>query len=285
VTTYIKLPLGTSIYDSDTNELLADILESGQTYVVCQGGKAGHGNAFFKSSFNRAPTLYENGDAGEEKNITLKLRFLADVGLVGLPNAGKSTLVNQISNAKPRIANYQFTTLIPVLGVVNIKDHKLVFADMPGLIEGAAKGKGLGHDFLKHIERCQIFIHLISLNPIDSDDVVKSYKIVTNELKKYSKELLKKPIIIVANKIDTEGAKENLEKLKKSIKKNIFVISAKNNEGVNELLNEIYKEYDVIQKTNEQKLKNKSQGIKVIEVKQQKDYHKDLRIIKVDDDK
>lgn len=155
----IKVPLGTSVYDFDTNELITDILKSGQTYEICKGGKGGRGNAFFKSSFNKAPTLFENGDIGEERKVFLKLKYVADVGIIGFPNAGKSSLVTALTNARPRIANYQFTTLVPILGTTKINDKDIVFADIPGLIEGASEGKGLGHDFLKHIERCQILIH------------------------------------------------------------------------------------------------------------------------------
>jgi GTP-binding protein len=276
---HINLPLGTSVYDTNTNELIVDILESGQTFTICEGGKGGHGNAFFKSSFNRAPTLHEHGDLGEEKEVTLKIKYIADIGLVGLPNAGKSTFVGQVSSAKPKTANYQFTTLVPVLGIVNLHNEKVVFADLPGLIEGAAEGKGLGHEFLKHIERCSILLHLVSLNPTDGEDVVTSYKTITNELKEYSRALLDKPIIIVANKIDVDGAQDNLKKLKKSIKGKIYIISALTKEGIDELLEAIYQDFQKIQLKNKQKLLNQTQKVKVIEVKQQKDFAKDLRII------
>jgi GTP-binding protein len=281
----VNLPLGTSVYDTKTNELLIDILESGQTFTICEGGKGGRGNAFFKSSFNRAPTLHENGDLGEEKNVLLKLKYIADVGLVGLPNAGKSTLVGKISNAKSKIGNYQFTTLVPVLGVIEKNNTKIVVADLPGLIEGAAEGKGLGHEFLKHIERCSILIHLISLNPQDNDDVVKAYQVINDELKKYSKALFDKPIIIVANKNDVPNAENNLIKLKKILKQKHYVISALKNTGVDELIQVIYQYFDEIQAANKIKLLNKTTKTKVIELKQQKDFRKDLKIIQIDDGK
>lgn len=282
--TYINVPLGTSVYDEKTNELICDILESGQTYTICEGGKGGRGNAFFKSSFNRAPTLHENGDMGEEKYVIFKLRYIADVCLIGLPNAGKSTFVGQISNAKPKVANYQFTTLVPVLGIVKIHNDNLVFADMPGLIEGASEGKGLGHEFLKHIERCQIFIHLISMNDDDNHDVIKAYNVINSELEKYNRELIGKPIVIVANKKDINNTQTNYEKLKKFLKKQKnFFISAKENDGVSDVLEFIYKQYNLIKIENEQKLKDQKQNIKVIEIKKQKDFSQDLNIVSLGD--
>jgi GTP-binding protein len=282
---YVNLPLGTAVYDGATNELIVDLLETGQTFVICEGGKGGKGNAFFKSSFNRAPTLHENGDLGEVKTVVLKLKYIADVGLVGLPNAGKSTLVGKISNAKPKIGNYQFTTIIPSLGIVERNNVKIVVADLPGLIEGAAEGKGLGHEFLKHIERCSILIHLISLNPQDYEDVVQAYKIINRELKKYSKSLLDKPIIVVANKSDVIGAKENLTKLNKIIKNKLFVISALKADGINEMLDNVFSVFNKIQQQNKLKLLSKTTKIKIIELKQQKDFTKDLKIMQVDKDK
>ncbi|MDR0739385.1 MAG: GTPase ObgE [Mycoplasmataceae bacterium] len=279
---YMNLPLGTSVYDAQTNELIIDILETGQTHIICEGGRGGRGNASFKSSFNRAPTLHENGDIGEEKNIIFKLKYIADVGLVGLPNAGKSTLVGQISNAKPKTANYQFTTLTPVLGTVTKQQNKMVFADLPGLIEGASEGKGLGHEFLKHIERCSILIHLISLNPLDNIDVIKAYKTINNELKKYSKVISQKPIIYVANKIDVNDATRNLTKLKKGIKSKIYVISALHRIGIDELLDDIFQKFNKIQLENKKRLLGKITKTKIIELKQQKDYAKDLKIKQID---
>jgi GTP-binding protein len=282
---FVNLPLGTSVYDANTNELIVDLLESGQTYTICEGGKGGKGNAFFKSSFNRAPTLHENGDLGEEKTVILKLKYIADVGLVGLPNAGKSTLVGKVSSAKPRVGNYQFTTLIPVLGIVKKHNQKIVIADLPGLIEGAAEGKGLGHEFLKHIERCSILLHLISLNPQDNVDVVQAYKIINNELKKYSKALFNKPIIVVANKNDLDETENNLKKLKKIIREKIYVISALNGDGIEKLVEEIFHKFKEIQDENKKKLLKQTTKTKVIELKRQKDFTKDLKITKVADNK
>jgi GTP-binding protein len=280
--TYINVPLGTSVYDLNTDELLCDILESGQTFLICEGGKGGRGNAFFKSSFNRAPTLHENGDLGQEKKVKFKLRYIADVCLIGLPNAGKSTFVGKISNAKPKVANYQFTTLVPVLGVVNINKDNLVFADMPGLIKGASEGKGLGHEFLKHIERCQIFIHLISMSDSDNEDVVKAYETINNEIMKYNRELVNKPIIVVANKKDIDGSEDNFLKLNKKLgKSKIAFISSKNGDGIKEVLDEVYKKYLEVKKINELKIKNQKQNVKVIEIKKQKDFSHDLEVLKI----
>lgn len=281
---FIKVPLGTSIYDANTNELLTDILKSGQTYTICSGGKGGHGNAFFKSSFNKAPTLFENGDLGEERRVQLKLRYVADVGIIGFPNAGKSTLVSAISNAKPRIANYQFTTLVPVLGTTKIKDKILVFADIPGLIEGASEGKGLGHDFLKHIERCQILIHLISLNEFDNEDIYQSYLTINDELTKYSAQLANKKILIVLNKSDTNTNQQKVKDFCKKLKvKNVLQISAKEKVNLDKLLEQVYKIYLEQELLNQKNLDGKITDTEVIELKKQKDFKQDLKITKIDD--
>jgi len=193
---------------------------------------------------------------------------MADVGLVGFPNAGKSTLISQISNAKPKIANYQFTTLSPILGEVNYKNERIVFEDVPGLIEGASEGKGLGHEFLKHIERCFILIHLISLSEEDNDDLLKAYKTINNELKTYNLDLSKRPMLIVANKTDTPDANERLIQLQKKIKKKIIPISAKNKENLNVLLDSVYKIYIKIKKQNEiENIKKQKELDKLKEIK------------------
>jgi GTP-binding protein len=281
VSAIIRLPLGTSIYNSDTGELIADILEDGQVHVICYGGKGGHGNAFFKSSFNRIPSLHENGDIGESMNIELKLKYVADVGLVGLPNAGKSTLISQISNAKPRIANYQFTTLTPVLGTVNIGKDNLVFEDIPGLINGASEGKGLGHEFLKHIERCYVLIHLISLDPQDNADAYEAYETITNELKQYSAAVGNKPVFIVANKIDTEGSDENLKLLEKKLGKKVLAISGKEKTNVDKLLQTVYKEYSkIIEEIKKYESENKKEPIPE---QKEKKFFKDVRIIPMEE--
>lgn len=210
---YIKIPLGTVIYN-ENNKKIGEVINNGEKIILCSGGQGGHGNAYFKSSINRIPSIYENGDIGESMNVTLEIKHIADVGIVGLPNAGKSTLINSISNVESKVGNYQFTTITPILGVVEFNKNRLIFADIPGLIEGANEGKGLGHDFLKHIERCKVLIHLISLEKDDTLDIVNDYLVIINELKKYKNILSKKKIILVGNKIDGNW-KENYEILKK----------------------------------------------------------------------
>lgn len=227
---YINVPIGTTISDLETGQLIMDLVYDNQKFIVCHGGKGGRGNAAFKSPTLRAPTMYENGDLGEEKNIKLELKYLANVGILGFPNAGKSTLISKLSNAKPKIANYQFTTLVPVLGTVEYNNQKLVFADVPGLIEKASEGYGLGHNFLRHVERCEVLIHLISLDPHDHDDICLAHDQIINELKKYSQLLISKKIIVVASKNDVPGASERLEKLKQHLNNvSIISISAINN--------------------------------------------------------
>lgn len=254
----IKVPIGTTVTDLDTNELIVDLLHDGQQCIVCHGGKGGRGNAAFKSPTSRAPTMYENGDYGESRNIKLELKYLANVGILGFPNSGKSTLISKLSNARPKIANYQFTTLVPVLGVVEYKNQKLIFADIPGLIEDASKGRGLGHNFLRHVERCEILIHLISLDPTDHEDICLAYDQIIKELKKYSQLLLNKKMLVVANKNDVLDAKKNLLKLKKHIPNiPIISISAINNELSNlipkvfEIYNETWKNISISKINNE----------------------------------
>lgn len=264
----VKVPVGTQIFDRDTGKLIVDILKDGQEFTICHGGSGGHGNAFFKSSFNKAPTLYENGDKGQKIDVELKLKYIADIGLVGLPNAGKSSIISVLSNAKPKIANYQFTTLTPVLGTISFSKTKtLVMADIPGLIEGASEGVGLGFDFLKHIERCHILIHVISLDINDHEDIVASYKTINNELDKYNKQLLKKQCLIVANKCDVEGAKQQLAKLKKVLKKKdkLVVISALEKTNLTELKSVILKLNDSY--LTKQKEEAKKNAVKVIELR------------------
>lgn len=238
----VKVPLGTIIYDAETNEQIVDIDQQGQQFVICKGGLGGHGNFHFKSGFNKAPTLYELGDLGDSRECKLVLKQIADIGLVGLPNAGKSTLINQISAAKSKTANYQFTTLNPVLGTVYFKEQRIIFADIPGLIEGASSGLGLGHDFLKHIERTSVLIHLVSMDDIDGTDPYKNYKTIMHELENYSSILLEKPMLIVANKMDAPNAQAKFAKFQKKIPKcNIIPASTELGENVDLILDESFK--------------------------------------------
>ena len=195
----LKVPLGTQVFEEDNKTLLYDFTKIGEMFIVASGGKGGLGNTRFKSSTNRAPRKYTKGMVGEEFTIWLQLKTIADIGIIGLPNAGKSSLLAAITNANPKIANYQFTTLNPNLGVASYDDKEVTLADIPGLIEGAHEGTGLGTKFLKHIERCKSLLHLID---ITNDDLKKSYNQVKKELRNYSKDLIKKKELIVLNKID-----------------------------------------------------------------------------------
>lgn len=241
---FINVPLGTIVYDELTNEIIADINIDKQTYLISKGGLGGHGNTHFKSGFNKAPNMYELGEIGETKNVVLELKTIADIGIIGLPNAGKSTLISSFTNAKPKTANYMFTTLNPILGTIYRDDTRIIFADIPGLIEGASQGIGLGFDFLRHIERCFLLIHLISLDPEDNPDIILSYNTIINELKQYSEIVANKPIILVANKIDQIGSLENFEILKEYTKNdNIIVISAKEYNNIDNMLDIVVEEY------------------------------------------
>lgn len=234
----VSVPVGTVVAD-ETSKILADLTEDGQRAVIVKGGKGGFGNAHFVSSTRQAPKFAEKGEAGEVLSVALELKMIADVGLVGLPNAGKSTLLGKISNARPEIADYPFTTITPNLGVVDI-DHKtsLLFADIPGLIEGAAAGKGLGHEFLRHIERTKVLVHLIDAY---QEDLAAAYKTIQAELKSYKVDLSKRPQLVVLNKIDgldAEIVDDLLKKLRKIVPKAtpIFAISAQSGQGAKELL-------------------------------------------------
>ncbi|WP_462217882.1 GTPase ObgE [Mycoplasmoides genitalium] len=242
----IKVPIGTTVKNLENNSVLVDFVHDKQSFILCFGGKGGKGNAAFKSPIMRAPNLYENGDKGEILNVSLEVKYLANVGIVGFPNSGKSTLISKLSNAKPKIANYRFTTLIPVLGVVKYQNNSLVFADIPGLIENASEGSGLGHDFLRHIERCEILIHLISLDPVDNDDPCKAYLQIMDELSKYSPLLVKKKMLVVANKIDVNEGEKRFKKLEKFLQKksiSVLKISALKKELGN-LLDRVFELYN-----------------------------------------
>lgn len=235
----IPVPLGTQIYDEEHQILLADIDQDGMEVVIARGGKGGRGNWHFKSSTNQTPRFAEPGTDGQEKMLELKLKLIADVGLVGMPNAGKSTLLSSISAARPKIADYPFTTLEPQLGIVDMgPERRIVVADIPGLIEGARNGAGLGTNFLKHIERTKIIVHLLDLFPTDGSNPAHNYKVIRKELESFSKDLGKKAEIIVANKVDLatdDGAA--LKALRKKLKgKTVLSISGATRAGIPELL-------------------------------------------------
>ncbi len=232
---YLKVPIGTQVFEEDNKTLIYDFKKENEEFVVAVGGRGGFGNTRFKSSTNRAPKKFTKGSKGEEFWIWLQLKTIADIGIIGLPNAGKSSLLASLTSANPKIANYKFTTLNPNLGVAIYDDKEITLADIPGLIEGAHEGTGLGIKFLKHIERCKTLLHLID---ITENDLINSYNQVRNELKKYSKELIKKDEIIVFNKIDLikkDEIREKLNKFKGEIKKNILKISTLDKETISDI--------------------------------------------------
>ncbi len=239
----IDVPMGTVIRDVETDKIMCDLSHAGDTYVVCKGGKGGKGNAKFCTPTRQAPSFAEPGMPGEERWIKLELKLLADVGLLGFPNVGKSTLLSVVSKARPKIANYHFTTLKPNLGVVSLKGiQNFVIADIPGIIEGAAEGVGLGLDFLKHIERTRLLIHVVDISGLEGRDPIEDFKKINEELKKYSIKLWDRPQIIAANKTDMLFDEEVFESFKKQLNEmgynKVFKISAATNQGVDKLMKE-----------------------------------------------
>lgn len=257
----IKVPVGTILREETSNKIIKDFKVDGEEFLIAKGGRGGRGNVHFKNSVRQAPRFAENGKKGQEINLILELKILADVGLVGLPNVGKSTLISVISKAKPKIANYHFTTLNPNLGVVNIdKERSFIVADIPGLIEGANKGEGLGHDFLRHIERCRVLIHLVDISGIEGRDPIKDFNLINKELELYNKELANKPMIVTLNKIDldfNDNASKFIETFKNDYK--IYKISAATTNGIKELLDGAYdllsksedKQFDLLEEVDE----------------------------------
>lgn len=234
----IRVPVGTCVYDDDTGNIIADLTKDGQRAVIAKGGRGGRGNARFASSRNPAPKICENGEPGEKFNLRVELKLLADVGLVGFPSVGKSTLLSVVSKARPQIADYYFTTIVPNLGVVQVKDGRsFVMADLPGLIEGASQGKGLGHQFLRHIERCRVIVHVIDMSGSEGRDPYEDYVTINKELGEYEYRLLERPQIIVANKMDGDEAEENLKKFKEKLgDQKVFPIIAPIHEGIDAVL-------------------------------------------------
>ena len=233
----IKVPQGTTVTDMDTGLILADLTKENDEVVVAKGGRGGRGNTAFATATNPAPNFSENGEPGEERKLKVELKLLADVGFVGMPSVGKSTLISKISRAKPKIAAYHFTTLSPNLGVVKTKDNRVfVAADLPGLIEGASKGDGLGDQFLKHIERTRVIAHIIDMSAIEGRDPYDDYVKINKELEEFNPKILKKSQIIIANKMDMESAKENLKKFKEKVSDKVYEISAINGDGISDVL-------------------------------------------------
>jgi GTP-binding protein len=238
----VKVPPGTLIYDADLDILLKDLNQTGMKACVCLGGRGGKGNKQFATSIHQAPQYAEPGGPGQERNLRLELKLIADIGLVGMPNAGKSTLISRCSKARPKIAPYPFTTLEPVLGIVELTgERRLVMADLPGLIEGAHEGAGLGFEFLKHIERTRIIVHILDIMPADGSDPVENYRRIRGELEQYSKTLAKKNEVIVANKIDLDPKGEIVKKLRKRLGHRIIPISAVTGQGIKDLCETLWK--------------------------------------------
>lgn len=241
----IKVPCGTLVWDAETEDLIADLSEPGQRVLVAKGGRGGRGNASFKTPTNRAPRYAESGRPGEVRLLRLELRLLADVGLIGLPNVGKSTLIRALSRSHAKVANYPFTTLAPNLGTVLCDDGTVfIVADMPGIIEGASEGAGLGLRFLRHIKRTRLLVHLIDLDPKLGRDPIKDFLTTENEIKKFDPNILERPQIVVGNKIDIKGAKSRASALRQFVKKRglpFVAVSALFGDGVDELIKEIKK--------------------------------------------
>ncbi|MCM3053967.1 GTPase ObgE [Caldibacillus thermoamylovorans] len=235
----VKVPPGTVVKDDDTGEVIADLVRHGERAVIAKGGRGGRGNIRFATSRNPAPEIAENGEPGQERYIVLELKVLADVGLVGFPSVGKSTLLSIVSSARPKIAEYHFTTIVPNLGVVETEDGRsFVMADLPGLIEGAHQGAGLGLQFLRHIERTRVIVHVIDMGAVEGRDPYQDFLTINKELREYNLRLTERPMMIAANKMDMPGAEENLEKFKEQLQEDIpiFPISAVTQSGIRELL-------------------------------------------------
>lgn len=235
----VKVPPGTSVTDAETGEFLGDLTRHGQRLVVARGGRGGRGNTRFATAANKAPEIAEKGEPGEERWIRLELKVIADVGLVGFPSVGKSTLLSVVSAAKPKIGAYHFTTLSPNLGVVDVGDGRsFVMADLPGLIEGAHEGHGLGHQFLRHVERTRVIVHVVDIAAAEGRDPWEDFLVINEELKRYNEKLAARPMIVAANKIDLPGARENLEKFRGKLDPAIplYPVSGVTKEGVRQLL-------------------------------------------------
>lgn len=270
---YIPVPIGTVVKDTTTNEVLADLSEPGQVALILKGGRGGKGNSHFATSTRQAPRFAQDGEPGEEKDLTLELKLLADVGLIGFPNVGKSTFLSVVTSATPKIANYHFTTIEPNLGVVKSKyGDSFVIADIPGIIEGASEGIGLGIQFLRHIERTRLLLHFIDVSGIEGRNPVEDYYKVNEELKKYSEKLSKRTQIIVANKIDSmqdSSLYDELEKVAKEHNQKIFKISGVTGEGVEDLMNYVSKTLKTLPKENLIEIKEKE---KVYTLKDEADF-------------
>lgn len=269
---FIKVPIGTTVIDTDTNLVIADLVKDKETAIIARGGKGGKGNAAFKSNKNKAPTISEYGLEGEEKTIKCELKLLADVGLVGLPSVGKSSIISVISAAKPKIADYHFTTLTPNLGVVDLKEKSYVVADLPGIIEGASEGIGLGDKFLKHALRTKVIAFVLDASESEGNNILDDYKLLKNELKKYSEKLYNKKSLVILNKIDMPSSKENIDKFKKEYpNEEVICTSTITMENINELK---YKLRELLDKEEETDIyeENEYESYVLYEFKNEKPY-------------
>jgi GTP-binding protein len=258
----IAVPPGTIVRDRDRGHVLRDLKKPGDSVVVARGGKGGHGNTYFKSATNRAPRQVEKGQAGEERWVSLELKVIADVGLIGLPNAGKSTLLSRISRAHPEIADYPFTTKYPNLGTVQAGDDRgFVVADIPGLIEGAHEGHGLGHEFLRHVERTRLLVHLVDAAPVDGSDPVANYRTIRQELEHYSPALARRPELLVITKLDVTGAAEAADRLERELCRDALRISAVTGRGIPALIHRIAALLDELPPTLDEEAVAASAGV------------------------
>lgn len=261
----LKVPPGTVVKDADTGEIIADLVSEGEEVIVARGGRGGRGNTRFATPTRKAPTFAEKGEPGEEKWIILELKLIADVGIIGLPNTGKSTLLSVLTEAKPKIADYPFTTLMPNLGVVKIEDgESFVMADIPGLIEGAHKGAGLGYQFLRHIERTKVFIHVLDGSGMGGRDPLKDFELVNLELKEYNEKLIAKPQIVAVNKMDLPPSKENYSRIQQELTEEgykVFPISAVAKTGLKQM---VYYVYEVLKREKAKALEEKFSEEKIV---------------------
>lgn len=275
----IKVPQGTVITDMDTGLIIADMKEKDSFVIVAEGGRGGRGNTAFKTQSNPCPNFSENGEPGEEKVLKIELKLLADVGLVGLPSVGKSTFLSKVSKAKPKIAEYHFTTLTPNLGVVKTKDNRsFVIADLPGLIEGASSGAGLGDKFLRHIERTKVIAHIVDMSGIEGRNPLDDFNTINKELEDFNSKLIKKPMIVIANKMDMPNSLENLKNFKKKVKCEVYPISAINSDGIDEVL---IKLADMLENTQDEPLYEEGEYLSHVLYKFEKT--KPYTIEKIDD--
>lgn len=275
----IKVPQGTVVTDLDTGLIIADMKEKDDRVIVASGGRGGRGNTAFKTLSNPCPTFSENGEPGETRILKVELKLLADAGLVGLPSVGKSTFLSKVTAAKPKIADYHFTTLSPNLGVCKTSDNRsFVIADLPGLIEGASTGLGLGDKFLRHIERCKVIVHIIDMGAVEGRDPYEDFVLINKELENFSEKLIKKPMIVLANKMDMPEAEENLKAFKKKVKCEVYPMSAINGKDLDKVLIKIA---DLIDENKDNEIYNEDEMLSHVLYKFEKE--KPYTIEKTDD--